>query len=234
MRAQTIVSGLAVGYAAVLSTLVATGVVGNQRAVSLHTLNVQRINVREPDGTLRLVISDKAQFPGLIVRGREIPHKDRRDVAGMLFFNDEGTENGGLTVNGSKTNGQVRSDSGLTFDQYEQDQVVMLSQSEADGRRRAGLTIFDRPDHAIDFARMARLETLPEATRREEEGRMAAAGEFGHSRAFVGKANGASMVTLRDATGRDRLRLKVSPAGEAAIEFLDGHGKVIRTVAAQS
>lgn len=234
MRLQTIVGGMAVAYAVVLSTLVATGAVGSQREVSLDTLDVHRINVREPDGTLRLVISDEADFPGLIVRGREIPHKDRRDVAGMLFYNDEGTENGGLTVNGSKTGGQVRSDSGLTFDQYEQDQVVSLSQFEAGGERRAGLTVFDRPDRSIDFAQMARLETLPAAARRAEEARMAAKGAFGYSRAFVGKANGDSTLTLRDADGRDRLRLKVTPAGDASIEFLDQGGKVIRTVTAQS
>ena len=39
-----------------------------------------------------MVLSDKAQFPGLIVKGKEYPHPDRK-TAGMLFFNAEGTEN---------------------------------------------------------------------------------------------------------------------------------------------
>ena len=56
-------------------------------------ITVQRINLVEPDGTLRMVLSDKARIPGLVIRGKEYPREDRQ-TAGMLFFNDEGTENG--------------------------------------------------------------------------------------------------------------------------------------------
>ena len=69
----------------------------------LHTIAVKRINIIEPDGTLRMVQSNKAQFPGVIVKAEE--HKQDRPFAGMLFFNDEGTENGGLIFNGSKDGG---------------------------------------------------------------------------------------------------------------------------------
>ena len=48
-----------------------------------------------------MVISNKADFPGIIIKGKETPHPDRK-TAGMLFFNDEGTENGGLIFGGSK------------------------------------------------------------------------------------------------------------------------------------
>jgi len=36
-------------------------------------ITVRRINVVEPDGTLRMVISDHAKFPGIIIRGKEQP-----------------------------------------------------------------------------------------------------------------------------------------------------------------
>ena len=58
-------------------------------------IDVQRINVREPDGTLRMVISNQTDFPEIPYRGREVPHPER-DTAGMLFMNEEGTEVGGL------------------------------------------------------------------------------------------------------------------------------------------
>ena len=60
-----------------------------------NEITVERINIVEPDGTLRMVISNKSNFPGFILKGKETPHPDRK-TAGMLFFNDEGTENGGL------------------------------------------------------------------------------------------------------------------------------------------
>ena len=58
-------------------------------------INVGRIHVREPDGTLRRVISNRAPFPGAPWKGQELPRPDRRAAAGLLFVNDEGTENGG-------------------------------------------------------------------------------------------------------------------------------------------
>jgi hypothetical protein len=62
---------------------------------------VERINVVEPDGTLRLAISNQTKFPGPIYHGKEYPHPDRK-TAGRLFFNDEGSENGGMIFGGAK------------------------------------------------------------------------------------------------------------------------------------
>jgi hypothetical protein len=94
-------------------------------------LDVKRINLLEPDGTLRLVISNRANFPGLIVKGKEYPHD--RQTAGMLFFDDEGTENGGLIFGGSKDkDGKVESWGHLSFDQYQGDQIMVLEGGESD------------------------------------------------------------------------------------------------------
>ena len=79
-----------------------------QKKASFDEMEVKRINLIEPDGTLPMVLSDKAYFPGLMVKGKEYPH-DRR-IAGMLFFADEGPENGGLIFGGRKNkNGRVQS-----------------------------------------------------------------------------------------------------------------------------
>lgn len=235
MRWGMVLGGAAVAYAAVLSTLVATGAVGGPRETSLDTLNVQRINLREPDGTLRLVISNKADFPGAIVKGREIPHDGRRDSAGMIFFNDEGTENGGLIFGGARKNGVVSSGGHLSFDQYEQDQVVTLQQTEENGQRTAGLAIDDRPEQPLDFEGLSKLEAQPDSpARRAEFARLAASGAFGEPRLFLGKADGNAVLALRDAQGRKRLVLTVDPAGNASIQFLDEAGKVVRTVTPQS
>jgi len=59
-------------------------------------ITVRRINVVEPDGTVRLTISNRADFPGGWIHKKESPRPDRRDAAGMLFMSEEGTEQGGL------------------------------------------------------------------------------------------------------------------------------------------
>jgi hypothetical protein len=87
------------------------------KRTSFDEIDVKRINLIEPDGTLRLVMADRARFPGLIVKGKEYPHD--RQTAGMLFFDDEGTENGGLVFGGMKDKGgKIQSWGHLSFDQY--------------------------------------------------------------------------------------------------------------------
>lgn len=73
------------------------------RHADFDQLTVHRINVVEPDGTPRLIISDKAEFAGEFYHGKEIARADRNDSAGMLFINDEGTENGGMLFGGYKS-----------------------------------------------------------------------------------------------------------------------------------
>ena len=92
---------------------------GQGSAHQIDELDVHRINVRERDGTLRMVISNHERLPGVINRGKENPRNDR-PFAGMLFYNDEGTENGGLVFGGRRdANGEVV-DAGvaLSFDRY--------------------------------------------------------------------------------------------------------------------
>src|SRR5579862_9390502 len=97
-----------------------------QKKVSFDEIDVHRINVVEPDGTLRLVISNKASFPGIIINGKEHPHPNRT-TGGMLFFNDEGTENGGMIWGGAKDkDGKISNYGHLSFDEYLQDQVFTI------------------------------------------------------------------------------------------------------------
>src|SRR5205085_1508510 len=91
---------------------------------SFDELNVERINIKEPDGTLRMVISNHARLPGIIVRGKE--SKFDRPQAGVIFYNDEGSENGGLIFGGRRNKEGKVVDSGgsLTFDRYEANQII--------------------------------------------------------------------------------------------------------------
>ena len=106
-------------YSGVLTTVLTAFVLGSSLAAntrSFDEIDVRRINVREPDGTLRLLISNRARLPDVIERGKELP-KIERSQAGMLFYNDEGTENGGLVFGGRRNvQGEVTDSGGmLTF-----------------------------------------------------------------------------------------------------------------------
>src|SRR5215831_14070152 len=124
------------------SVTVLCGFVLQTKKAAFEQLDVQRINLVEPDGTLRMVISDHANFPGMIIRGKEQPLA--RPQAGMLFYNDEGTENGGLVFGGRRNaNGEVV-DAGvaLSFDRYGgNSQFVQLAGVQDANNHFVGLTL---------------------------------------------------------------------------------------------
>src|SRR5258707_12941097 len=78
-------------------------------------IDVERINVVEKDGTLRLVISNKARAPDPVVSGKTYP-RGGGNRAGVIFFNDEGNENGGLIYGGRRDrDGNSQSEGALRF-----------------------------------------------------------------------------------------------------------------------
>jgi hypothetical protein len=194
-------------------------------------IDVKRINVVEEDGRIRLVIANDTRSPGVAVSGRTLSKPGGR--AGMIFYNDEGTENGGLIFRGRKVNGVVSAAGHLSFDRYGQDQVIALTYREGGGRHSQGLTILDRPPQTFEEinARRESWRHMPEGPAKEEAVRQWVAWQggaaFGAPRLFVGRDTMKSAVLdLKDQTGRSRLRLAVDSLGAARIEFLDESGRV--------
>ena len=196
-------------------------------------ITVQRMNVVDANGTLRLVISNKDRMHPGQMDGKLIDRP--RPVAGFLFFNEEGDEVGGLTFTGREVNGAAQANAGLMFDQFKQDQTIGFSYSEGNGRRSAGFQVWDRSD----TVRLSELiEKLNAANRIEDRAErdkaiaaIRAAAPPAPRRIFVGKnADRAATVSLADANGKPRLTLTVDATGNPRIEFLDEAGKVITRV----
>jgi hypothetical protein len=93
-----------------------------------------------------MVIANHERMPGVIVKGKEFLKVDRPE-AGMLFYNDEGTENGGLIFGGHR-NGDgeiVNSGVSLSFDKYGQArQIVQLAGVDDKENKFAGLAVNDQ------------------------------------------------------------------------------------------
>jgi hypothetical protein len=198
----------------------------------IDELSVQRLNVVDANGTLRLVIANKDRMHPGVMDGVTINRT--RSTAGLLFFNDEGDEVGGLTFTGQLQNGERRAHAELMFDQFKQDQTVGINYSEGNGQRSAGLQVWDRSDKPLgDLIRaLNSANALTDAAARDkalEEARALA--EPGPRRVFVGKdADKSATVSLADAAGKPRLTMRVDADGVASIEFLDADGKVTQRI----
>lgn len=78
------------------------------------TLTVRRLNVVNEDGSLALVIANAQSLPGVIRNDEE--SGNRRGIPGILFYDNNGDEVGGL-IYPHRENGAVDAGVSLSFDQ---------------------------------------------------------------------------------------------------------------------
>jgi hypothetical protein len=220
----------AVSFAAAVFVSV-TAFTQQPAAQRIDELTIQRLNVVDANGTLRFVLSNKDRMHPGVMDGVTINRP--RPVAGMLFFNDEGDEVGGLTYTGSDDNGR-RANAGIMFDQLKQDQTIGISYSENNGQRSAGLQVWDRSEQPLsDLIRALNdANALPEGPERDAAVKaVRAKAPAGPRRLFVGKnADKSATVSLADGQGRPRLVLRVNEDGASSIEFLDANGKTAQRI----
>lgn len=195
-------------------------------------IDVGRINVREPDGTLRMVISNRAQFPGSPWKGSMIARPDRTSFAGMLFVNDEGTENGGLIQKGTiGADGKVNAGLSLTFDRFRQDQVFQLLHEESGGYATTTIAVNDEADgQQLDvFARSEKMDAIRKMDRSQsaaEMEKLRMAGALPANRIRLGTTRDkAAALALSDAQGRPRLMFLVAADGTPSIMLFDDKGE---------
>lgn len=234
---RTFFAGATTMAALLAAVMTLSGASDPARRASFDEITVGRINIVEPDGTKRLIISNKAQFPGDFQQGKEGPRPNRSDVAGMLFINEEGTENGGLIQKGSmRADGRISSGLSLTFDRFRQDQALQLMNNDSAEHQMTAIKINDVPAYTVtsmdDVKRFnADVRKLPEAQRQAYWNKLAEEGRLNQNRIWLGNTGDkGSTLQLKDAKGRTRMMLLVSADGKAEIQMLDEQGKVTRSI----
>ena len=171
------------------------------RSATLDTLTVQRINVIDPDGKMRLIIANSARLPGAIQQGKEY-QRSINDAAGIIVLDAKGNETGGFASAKLRDNAVT----GFTWDYTYQptDGIRMWKQERDDGTRwRTGFDIFDRRPYT------GRVESTQ-----------------GVQRIALADENQDAHLVISDAQGRPRIRIGVDKAGDPSIEMLDPDGKV--------
>ncbi len=221
--------------------LLLTGIASPAKHASFKDIDVERVNVVGANGKPVLVLSNRRLMPGPSMNGKDYPpsvSEGRSLLAGMLFFNDDGDEVGGLLFNGFRK-GNGPADYGalghLSFDQWKQNQVVALQYNDHGTSRRAGLVIWDRPtdvplDHELDRLLHMQSATGPDLDKLKQEAQDArAGGASGAQRVFIGSENKTAEVLLSDTKGKVRARLYVGPDNAPHLDFLNEDGSVSAT-----
>jgi hypothetical protein len=223
----------AVGSTIVFVFLLLTGFRQATPRTKFEEIDVERINVVERDGRLKLVIANSERQTPAMIDGKPLL-AGRTRPAGLIFFNDIGDEVGGLIFTGRLANGVPTATGSLTFDQFKQDQTVALQYIDQNGRRRSGLEIIDRPSNSLAVLADL-LEKRTAATNADEraaiERQISALGPQSIQRLFVGRDfDGRSTLVLSDTQGRPRMRLGLDADGTPRIQFLNPAGATVREI----
>jgi hypothetical protein len=194
-------------------------------------IDVERINIVEPDGKIDLAISNAVRFPPPVLNGKVMKRSGEvgKGTPGMIFFNGDGEEQGGLAWNSRREDGKYSAGAALMFDQYKQDQTIGLQYSDDNGKRTAGLMVWDHPETPITdiwekSQEIAKMKPGPEKDQAQK--RLAEA--WGAQRVFAGKRGDKSAaLLLSDTEGKVRIQVVVDASGNPKIDFLDANGEAI-------
>jgi len=193
-------------------------------------IDVERINIREKDGKVRIVLANKARFPGLMVKGEENPYP--RNVAGIAFINEDGTEYGTLATETRRATGNFGAYSGLRWGSFGQGQGVGMLYDDDNGQREAGVFITDAPTTAAAqlLERGRAVQQMPEGPAKARAIAELRRAEGARRITVARMKDQSAAVELADPQGKPRLRLVVDRAGAPRVDFLDATGRVTRTL----
>lgn len=203
-------------------------------------ITVHRINIVEPDGTVKMVITNADKFPNdqVLVNGRSLT-KDRKKRSGMLYFNEDGIECGGFIYDGKKKADGHSAGMSLTYDQYDGDQVMQLltTDEKKDGNRFvSGSLVFNQrpvnesmPRVEQIYAELAQLGKTNETAAQKKYEDYKSQGLVGATpRIMLGKSRSENNgLFLFDNKGVPRAMFYVDKNNEAKLDFLDENGKAV-------
>lgn len=169
-------------------------------------ITARRIDIVDADGTIRMTLSGSTPAP--IIDG--IQYKRAFNVAGLILYDDKGSERGGF--------GTADVEGGMA--------VLALDHPAMDA---IGWRV--SPDGAVSFV----INQAPPLIREPALGDALVPGVQTPTRMrLTVEADGTPAIALADKNDKPRLRLTVTDEGYGAIEFLNAAGEVIHTLAPEA
>lgn len=186
-------------------------------------LTAQRINIVNPQGKLRMVLSNsELQSPGKM-NGEQLA--DRKRQQGIIFFNKDEDEVGGLVFD----NGGLV----LSVDKWKRDQIMQLQYFEGENEvAKYGLQLWDQGGELGFMERIAVRDSLMKLRFNDSEIEEIMTKMNGRplmpTRMFAGKSFADEVgLFINDKEGKNRLKIFVGKDGNAYIKAYNKQGKEV-------
>lgn len=203
-------------------------------------ITAKRINVVSENNEYRMVISNETRQHSGRIEGKDMPHRKR--PAGIIFFNNEGNESGGIISMVDSNGGKINSGMSFTMDRYNHDQVIQILNNEVydnnEEKIQRGFLISEFPKGAKFFNlhdEYSKIEKIEDKELRRKKTIELLQKEGARKRIYLGRNfNNETGLTLYDQSGEPKLKIFIDPTGKPKFEYTDNDGKSINLLKALS
>ena len=195
-------------------------------------LTVKKLTVIGENNLPRMVLSNETRQNSGRMNGKEWDKRER--PSGIIFFNNDGDECGGLVYQTKEKEGKIISGMSFTMDNYKDDQVIQILNDEyyADGKSyiERGISINQYPDGTnIDTrnAKIKELEKISDEKERKMKIRELIKKEGSVNRLFMGRTKGnGSGLFLSGPDGKPKMMIYVDDKGNPKIQTISETGEM--------
>lgn len=195
-------------------------------------LVVKKITVIGEDNSPRMVLSNETRQHSGRMNGKDWAKRER--PSGIIFFNNQGDECGGLVYKATEEDGKIVSGMSFTMDNYKDDQVIQILNDEyyANGKStiERGISINQFPEGTNIDERNQKLEELQKIENekeRKEKIRELFKNEGSVNRLFIGRTKGnSSGLFLSGPDGKPKMMIYVDEKGNPKIQTFNEKGEI--------
>lgn len=199
---------------------------------STDEIVVKKITIVGEDNLPRMVLSNETRQHSGRMNGKEWAKRER--PSGIIFFNNEGDECGGLVYQTKVKDGKIISGMSFTMDNYKDDQVVQILNDEyyANGKAyiQRGININQYPAGTNIEERNMKIEEINKI--QDEKERKLKLNELYEkegsvNRVFLGRTKGnSSGLFLSGPDGKPKMMIYVDENGNPKIQTFNNKGEI--------
>lgn len=192
----------------------------------------KKITIIGEDNLPRMVLSNENRQHSGRMNGKEWAKRER--PSGILFFNNQGDECGGLIYQAKEKDGKIISGMSFTMDNYKDDQVVQILNDEyyANGKSyiQRGININQFPTGTNIDDRNKKIEEINKI--KDEKERNSKLNELWEkegsvNRVFLGRTKGnSSGLFLSGPDGKPKMMIYVDEKGNPKLQTFNDKGEI--------
>ncbi len=209
-----------------------TGFNKNNGVEKMEELMVKKITIVGEDNSPRMVLSNEDRQHSGRMNGKDWEKRQR--PAGIIFFNNEGDECGGLVYQVKEKDGKIISGMSFTMDNYKDDQVLQILNDEyyANGKAyiERGISINQYPlgtNIDVRNKKLDSLKTIKDDKERKQKINELMKQEGAVNRLFIGKTKGnSSGLFLSGPDGQPKMMIYVDEKGNPKIQTFNDKGEI--------